>query len=929
MAVCAATGVWAGTGLEPGDQHMNRPNAYNVVWETPSHNHTGSMPLGNGEVAVNAWVEPNGDLCFYVARTDAWGDNGRLLKIGRIRVCVAPPVWRDRMPYRQTLSLHDAALLVRCGDTPRAATIRLWVDANHPVVCVEVNTAEPTTATATIELWRTEPSELPTIEVSDVHLRRGSPGNCHAPTVVEADTILEDLDHAIGWVHHNTKSVGPRLTMQIQGLEAFPMQDPLLDRTFGALIATENGRPSKDGTRLQSPPGRRHVFTIPVLTQHPATIRQWVEQARRILEQTTAIPHDTRKQRHDEWWRDFWNRSWIHVTARDQDPPTQLIPENRYPLRIGFDQHGENRFEGAIARVSVWKRALTETQLHTLAAADRNVLPVAENERIGSWNVQPGTVLNVNKEDFTGTLTIEAWIRPEKMPRHGGRIVDKVTPGKDDGFLLDTYPGNSLRFIVGGEVLHQRDMLEPGTWHHVAATVDQQTGRLTLYHNGDSVAATVLETGSDAFAVSRAYALQRFIDACAGRGRYPIKFNGSLFTVAAAGRPGDADYRRWGPGYWWQNTRLPYLSMCTSGDTEMMRPLFAMYGKDLMPLFSYRTKATFGHAGAFIPECIYFWGAVFSETYGWTPASEREDKLQHSRYHKWEWVAGPELVWMMLDYFDHTENVEFLNRTLLPAAQQILLFFHEHYEADEDGTLVMHPAQALETWWDCTDPMPEIAGLHGCTERLLALPNHLTTAEQRAFWRELRAKLPPLPTRTIDGTEMLAPAAAFANKRNSENPELYAVFPFRQIALGRPNIEFALQALKHRENRGHFGWRQDDIFMAMLGLAEEARKGLVKRARKRDAGSRFPAFWGPNYDWVPDQDHGGVLMKTLQAMIMQTDGDRIMILPAWPKTWNVRFRLHAPKQTVIEGHYANGDLRTLSVTPESRRPDVVIVRPDT
>ena len=90
------------------------------------------------------------------------------------------------------------------------------------------------------------------------------------------------------------------------------------------------------------------------------------------------------------------------------------------------------------------------------------------------------------------------------------------------------------------------------------------------------------------------YALQRFITACAGRGAYPIKFNGSLFTVPYPGRPGDADYRRWGPGYWWQNTRLPYMSMCASGDFEMMWPLFRMYADQLMPLQKYRTQAVPG-----------------------------------------------------------------------------------------------------------------------------------------------------------------------------------------------------------------------------------------------------------------------------------------------------------------------------------------------
>lgn len=44
--------------------------------------------------------------------------------------------------------------------------------------------------------------------------------------------------------------------------------------------------------------------------------------------------------------------------------------------------------------------------------------------------------------------------------------------------------------------------------------------------------------------------------------------------------------------------------------------------------------------------------------------------------------------------------------------------------------------------------------------------------------------------------------------------------------------------------------------MAYLGLADEARQNLVGRARNCDKGSRFPAFWGPNFDWIPDQDNG-------------------------------------------------------------------------
>ena len=77
--------------------------------------------------------------------------------------------------------------------------------------------------------------------------------------------------------------------------------------------------------------------------------------------------------------------------------------------------------------------------------------------------------------------------------------------------------------------------------------------------------------------MTQAYALQRYMAACVGRGKYPIKFNGSLFTVPHAARKlEDADFRLWGPGYWWQNTRLPYFPMCAAGDFEMMDPLFNM-----------------------------------------------------------------------------------------------------------------------------------------------------------------------------------------------------------------------------------------------------------------------------------------------------------------------------------------------------------------
>jgi hypothetical protein len=58
----------------------------NVVWTSPSTDSFGSMPLGNGDVGANVWVEPNGDLLFYISKVDAYDSAHELKKLGRVRV---------------------------------------------------------------------------------------------------------------------------------------------------------------------------------------------------------------------------------------------------------------------------------------------------------------------------------------------------------------------------------------------------------------------------------------------------------------------------------------------------------------------------------------------------------------------------------------------------------------------------------------------------------------------------------------------------------------------------------------------------------------------------------------------------------------------------------------------------------------------------
>jgi hypothetical protein len=426
--------------------------------------------------------------------------------------------------------------------------------------------------------------------------------------------------------------------------------------------------------------------------------------------------------------------------------------------------------------------------------------------------------------------------------------------------------------------------------------------------------------------VTQAYVLQRWMTACAGRGQYPIKFNGSIFTVEpefAGGPKMNADWRKWGDCYWWQNTRLPYFPMIARGDFDLLPPLFRMY-RDAMPLARARTRAYHGAEGIYFPETMTIFGTFSNRDYGWDRAGHQPNEMLNL-YIRHIWQQGLELCTLMLDYYDHTRDVRFLREQLLPLARDALLYFDTRFKRDPRGKLIIEPTQSVETYWyGVVNDTPNVAGLHYVLDRMLALPEGGSEGE-RDLWRRLKAAVPDVPLTTMNGATRVLPAEKFDPKRsNVENPELYTVWPFRWFGIGRPGLDTGLETYRRRQEKSLIGWSYDAHCAALLGLTDEAARQLVAKARNSHPNYRFPAMWGPNYDWLPDQDHGSAIMLTLQYMLLQTVGDKIYLLPAWPQNWGSRFRLHAPNRTVIEGEVKDGRLKSLKVTPQSRQKDVVI-----
>ncbi|HWB90240.1 MAG TPA: DUF5703 domain-containing protein, partial [Puia sp.] len=688
---------------------------YDVSWDTPGPNSAASMPLGNGDIGLNVWVDPGGDLLFYISKTDAWGQEndpgadpwlkqgGLLMKLGLVRVHVDDA---QMSPFRQTLHLADGEIRVREG----ALSYRVWVDANHPVIRVEVSSPKPVDATVTLHDWR----------------------------LGAGDTILDTRRDRVTWVHRN-----------------LPTDDPhVAGICFGAAIEGR-GMMRRDDSTLAGR-GSKQEIAIHALTvdggKETVMHGNWLRQLDRQIAATDRVGLEAARAAHRQWWKQFWERSYIYL--------------------------------------------------------------------------------------------------------HGDAAADSVTRG---------------------------------------------------------------------------YLLQRFVTACAGRGAYPIKFNGSIFVVDAGKR--NADYRGWGGQYWFQNTRPMYWPRLAAGDFDLMMPLFKMY-LGMLPGNEALVRKYYGHGGAYFQETSPFWGGL--------PFMGPGEKALYTHHY---FTPILELSMMMLDYYEYTKDAGFLKKYLLPVAGAGLEFFDRHFPRDSAGRLLLDPDNSIEMYWKVHDPAPDIAGLHAVLPRMLGLP---VDASLKARWRKLLAILPPLPVDSgrgekggpvdpgtgekggpvdpASGEPRLLPYTGpqTAKAHNEENPELYAIYPFRLYGLGKPDLELARHSFDIRKCPQKGCWSQDPVEAAMLGYADLAKTDVAYSLTRKDPGSKFPAFWAKGHDYNPDEDNGGNGELGLQKMLLQTDGKTIRLLPAWPAGWDADFKLHAPYRTTVEGKVRHGRLVELVVTPAERRKDVVV-----
>ncbi len=437
-----------------------------------------------------------------------------------------------------------------------------------------------------------------------------------------------------------------------------------------------------------------------------------------------------------------------------------------------------------------------------------------------------------------------------------------------------------------------------------------------------------------AWEAGRNYQLFRYMLACNAKGEWPTKFNGGLLTVDPVYTDKNEltpDYRNWGGGlHTMQNQRLVYFPMIKAGDWDMMQSQLNFYFR-ILKNAELRTKVYWNHGGACFTEQMENYGLPDFAEYGQNRPEHFDKGVEYNAWLEYEWDTVFEFCLMMLEEGTYTGK-DISDR--IPFIESCLQFFDEHYQylakqrgnkgLDGNGQLVLYPGSGAETFKMSTNSTSTIAALQTITKRLLALPEQYLTADRKLKFESLLKRIPAVSYGNYNGHITIAPAKMWERVNNTESPQLYPVFPWGIYGVGKPGLDTALNTWHYDTSvikfRSHVGWKQDNIWAARLGLSSEAWR--LNALKLQNSERRFPAFWGPGFDWVPDHNWGGSAMIGLQEMLLQTDDKRILLFPAWPKEMDVHFKLHAPYNTTVEAELKDGKIVSLIVLPEERKKDV-------
>jgi hypothetical protein len=229
--------------------------------------------------------------------------------------------------------------------------------------------------------------------------------------------------------------------------------------------------------------------------------------------------------------------------------------------------------------------------------------------------------------------------------------------------------------------------------------------------------------------IENIYYLRRYLMASSSQGKFPVVFNGGLWTW-------NHDVRNWVTPHHW-NTQQQYWGLCAQNDCELMLPYLNTYF-DLMPKAEEHAKKRGAESSILWSEAHDFFGSM---TF-W----EREDMLNN-------FTPASQMAGLFWEYYQFTSDTSFLAQKAYPFMKKAAEFYVQKLQWDSlKNEYFMFPSQPYENPRSnnlrnpVTDRNVIISNFSNCIQAARLLKTDQAKIKQ---WQHILDNLWPIPYQTV------------------------------------------------------------------------------------------------------------------------------------------------------------------------------------
>ena len=273
----------------------------NVSYHVLGRSDRSAMPIGNGELCASVWTNEDGEICFYMSRSDALTELDRTVKLGMVKAAFDPNPFVTGT-YCQTLDVADGYIVFR-GE---GANVTFCIPPNENDVLIQGNFREETTVKVSYINWRKNNNYLS----GEFY----TPNHC---TVFESPDIVKRTDDGIIFYHKNGKTLIEE-TAEKQEVNVEVLPDLLTGRIFGGCLRMQGAKYGDKCAVIES----AKEFVLQISTESIQGSETEFSERLKKSERTPDISSSLDTCRN--YWNQYWKNSYVIVR---NDLPISVKPD--------------------------------------------------------------------------------------------------------------------------------------------------------------------------------------------------------------------------------------------------------------------------------------------------------------------------------------------------------------------------------------------------------------------------------------------------------------------------------------------------------------------------------------------------------------------------------------------------------------------------